>query len=178
MLYSGPLFCMFDTLSSVDPLERRLGERWFRTYVHSFEHILLPLLCILGDSSIALERGVVCVDSASDADGVPVCINFVRPNFNSGQVLYAFETMSLLMKIGDGSMLGPLWTCLVAFPIPWMASDYLIESEQISYAQLILFLCLRLVSQMRAPLTLFLLLDFWKLKRWMIRQTQRLPPPY
>lgn len=141
ILYAGPLFAMFDTLSSSDPMIKRVGESWFKTYLKSNVRIVMPLLSILGDSSIAMERGIVCVDEANE-DGVPVLVNFVRTTFNSGQVLYAFETLVALVGIGGG-MLKSLWTCLIDFPVPWMASDYLVESVQISYSQLLVFLCLR-----------------------------------
>ncbi|KAL3899914.1 MAG: hypothetical protein SGCHY_001709 [Lobulomycetales sp.] len=67
----------------------------------------MPLLSILSLASV--ERGVVCVDDDDPISAsIPVSVNFILPNFNSGQVLYVFETLESLLGIGEGLFLDPL----------------------------------------------------------------------
>lgn len=144
LIFSGPLFCMFDTLRSKNPIQNKIGETWFRTYIKNYSNVLMPLLSILSLASV--ERGVVCVDDDDPISAsIPVSVNFILPNFNSGQVLYVFETLESLLGIGEGLFLDPLWSSIVNFPVPWLSADYNIpdSTEGHSYALLLVFLCVR-----------------------------------
>ena len=128
--FSGPLFILYDCLLNKSPLIKSLGENWFRSYMKNHSKALNPLFSIILNKQIVIDRKTILINSKSpcfnhkkqsiidlistDQDSTQsfqVQVNYLTPvyGFNNGQVLYAFESISGFIKIGDGVMIKSLW---------------------------------------------------------------------
>ncbi|RKO86638.1 hypothetical protein BDK51DRAFT_32227, partial [Blyttiomyces helicus] len=149
-VFSRPLFLMFDTLSSENPMLRRGGETWLRSYVKSYIRILDPLLSILVHREI---RRTLTVVRASGEE-IPL-FRYMAP-FNFAQVDYAFETLLVLLQFGDRVLLRAAWATPVRAPallagVSWGEEDYGVPVGRMSYIEFLIILSIRFLQSELRP---------------------------
>ncbi|TPX67373.1 hypothetical protein SpCBS45565_g03814 [Spizellomyces sp. 'palustris'] len=150
MLFSRPLFIMLDALRSKDPLIRRGGETWFRSYVKSYIRILDPLLAIL------LHRDIRRISKNVRVSGEDVALFYYAAPFNQAQVDYAYETLLGILNFGDRLFLRSIWMATVKLPdlvnaCRWMEEDYNMPNNHFTYAELLIALSLRYLQSEPLP---------------------------
>ncbi|KAJ3223454.1 hypothetical protein HK099_001099 [Clydaea vesicula] len=170
LIFSRLLFIMFDTLQTSNVMTRKMGETWFRTNLKTYVRILDPLFSILLNSKIRFVRRKIQVVTSSpnftksepilellnsekmnDAktEKTDVHLNFLNSNANFGQILYCFETLNNLIKVGDGMLLKSLWLSLFnsdEIEIKWIFDEYGISIEKLTYAEVLVMISIRFIQ--------------------------------
>ncbi|KAJ3396413.1 hypothetical protein HDU92_003035 [Lobulomyces angularis] len=170
LIFSRLLFIMFDTLQTSNVMTRKMGETWFRTNLKTYVRILDPLFSILLNSKIRFVRRKIQVVTSSpnftksepilellnsekmnDAktEKTDVHLNFLNSNANFGQILYCFETLNNLIKVGDGMLLKSLWLSLFnsdEIELKWIFDEYGISIEKLTYAEVLVMISIRFIQ--------------------------------
>ncbi|KAL6617567.1 hypothetical protein U3516DRAFT_865896 [Neocallimastix sp. 'constans'] len=102
-MFSQPLFILFDTLFSNNPLEKQVGEQWFKNYVKDVCICFDPLLQILHNSVISRNKEELIYESSK-------IINYKYiKEINYDQIIYAFDCILSLINNLNTSIMKKLW---------------------------------------------------------------------
>ncbi|KAJ3154630.1 hypothetical protein HDU89_007868 [Geranomyces variabilis] len=143
--FSRPLFLLFDALRSNHPSVRRGGEAWFRNYVGSYASVIDPLISVLLHESISRKHSVSLID------GEEINVYRYTSPFNVAQANYAWESFLGVMRFADREFLKSVWTAIVrrkdfVDAVRWSEREYQIQSEKLTYGELLIILCLRFIE--------------------------------
>ncbi|KAJ3177300.1 hypothetical protein HDU87_004552 [Geranomyces variabilis] len=144
-IFSRPLFLLFDALRSNHPSIRRGGEAWFRNYVASYSSVVDSLISVLLHKSISRKHSVSLID------GEEINVYRYTNPFNEAQTDYAWESFLGVMRFADREFLKSVWTAIVRRKdfidaIRWSQREYQIQSEKLTYGELLIILCLRFIE--------------------------------
>ncbi|ORY72513.1 hypothetical protein LY90DRAFT_667102, partial [Neocallimastix californiae] len=140
-MFSQPLFILFDTLFSNNPLEKQVGEQWFKNYVKDVCICFDPLLQILHNSVISRNKEELIYESSK-------IINYKYiKEINYDQIIYAFDCILSLINNLNTSIMKKLWK--TPLKVDYLLSkcerlfkDYDCDVTNITYGEFITLTCL------------------------------------